>query len=212
MRAVYHCMCRWLVALAACRAGEGRLAERGFKRGGGVSDDRAYSSARPAATATAGAAASARLPACPPARLFTEELAIIHVNTSPPCFPAEALKGVRTVKFEDLPDDVIQAARRRRQRDVERCAAPLGSAGRPVCPGSAPVAGSQRVLQGGAPICRGCCLPLLLHQSPQHAPACSCTCACLRLTVVYVPALYIAGTWAHWTWTQLSCRTTTPLP
>ena len=111
-----------------------------------------------------------------------EELATSHVYTSPPCSPAEALKGVRTVKFEDLPDDVIQAARRRRQRDVERCGAPLGTAGRPVCPGSAP-AGSQRVLQGGAPISRGCCLPLLLHQSPQHAPACSCTCtcACLRL-------------------------------
>jgi hypothetical protein len=47
------CVYPLLHSAYCCRAGEGRLAERGFKRGGGVSDDRAYSSAQPAATAAA---------------------------------------------------------------------------------------------------------------------------------------------------------------
>jgi hypothetical protein len=63
------------------------------------------------------------------------------------------------VKFEDLPDDVIQAARRRRQKDVERCGAPLGSAG------------SQCVIQGGA---LNCLLPACLGMPAPDSgvPAC----------------------------------------
>lgn len=101
--------------------GSDRLAERGFKKGG-VADDRAYTRgcrrrevklstqrlfARGGRSLKAHSRRHTLFPHAPLPRLFST---------------AGAIRGMRKMEFEELSEEQIQAARRRRQREVAKCA------------------------------------------------------------------------------------------
>lgn len=109
------------------RGGESRLAERGFKREG-VADDRAYTRAwvlggmRPWQGRLGGgwraAAPAQRVPRSPAG---TPVSGTQPRSCVPPvCRCAGAIKGMRKAEYEELSEEQILAARRRRQREVAK--------------------------------------------------------------------------------------------